>query len=87
MRAPEAAGNDIAVFTQEGAVGYDTRAQQFGAFGNFTFHFQKQGVADVLIERGCIGMPSGGARHGDATAGAFMQTEGVGGPRKLQVAY
>src|SRR6202171_5784041 len=85
MRAPQAAGNDIAVFAQEAAVGLDPGPQQFGAFRNFTFHFRQQGVADIGIERGRIGMACGGARHGDTAAGAFMQAERVGGAGKLEI--
>ena len=85
MRAPQTAGNDIAVFAQEAAVMLDTGPQQFGAIRNFTFHFRQQGVADIGVERRRIGVASGGTRHGDATSRAFMQTERIGGAGKLEI--
>src|SRR5882672_1283413 len=85
MRAPQAAGNDVTVFAQEAAVGLDTGPQHFGALGNLAFHFRKQRVADIFIKRRGVGMARSGARHGDAAAGAFMQTERVGRTGKLEI--
>src|SRR5882762_6555621 len=85
MRAPKATGNDVAVFAQKAAVGLDTGPQQFGACRTFTFHLRQQCVADILIERRRVGVARGRARHGDATAGAFMQTECVGRTGKLEI--
>src|SRR4029077_2719289 len=59
MRAPQAAGDDIAVFAQVPAVGFDARLQKFGAFRNLALHFRDQGIADISIERGGIGMARG----------------------------
>jgi biotin carboxyl carrier protein len=55
------------------------------AFGNFSLHFQQQCVADILIERGRVGVACGGAHHRDAAAGAFMQAERVGRTGKLEI--
>ena len=85
MRAPKATGNDVAVCAQKAAVGLDTGPQQFGACRTFTFHLRQQCVADILIERRRVGVARGRARHGDATAGAFMQTECVGRTGKLEI--
>src|SRR5882757_10762639 len=85
MRAPKATGNDVAVFAQKAAVGLDTGPQQFGACRTFTFHLRQQGIADILIERRRVGVARGRAHHGDATAGAFMQTECVGCAGKLEI--
>ena len=59
--------------------------QQLGVFRNFALHFRQQGVADIGIERRGIGVTRGGARHGDAAAGGFMQAERVGGAGKLEI--
>jgi hypothetical protein len=67
------------MLAQKAAIGFDTGPQQFSGFRKLALHFRQQGVADLGIERGRIGMAGGGARHGDATAGAFMQAERVGG--------
>ncbi len=85
MRAPQPAGDDVAVFVQGAAVVLDTGPQQFGAVGNFAFHFREQRVADVDVERRRVGVTRGGARHRDAAAGAFMQTERIVRARKLQI--
>ena len=41
VRAPQAAGDDIAVFTQEAPVTLETGPQQLGVFRSFTFHFRQ----------------------------------------------
>src|SRR5436190_1249171 len=62
-------------------------AEEFsvGAIGQFALHFGKQGVADILIERRGVGMTRRRARHRDAAAGAFMQTERVGRAGELEI--
>ena len=50
MRAPQAAGDDIAVLAQKPAIGRDTRPQHFGAVVAFTVHFSQQRVADIFIK-------------------------------------
>src|SRR5260221_10090318 len=51
VRRPQAAGNDIAAFTEELTVRLDVRLQQFGRFGNLALHLRDQGIADLGIER------------------------------------
>src|ERR1700722_9729182 len=77
MRAPQAAGHDIAVLAQKAPVALDARPQQLGTIGTFALHFREQGVADIGIECRGIGVTGRRARHRDAAAGAFMQTERV----------
>src|SRR5258707_164014 len=85
VRAPQTAGHDIALFAKEAAVVFQTRPQQLGVVGNFPFHFREQGVADIGIERCRIGMARGGARHGDAAADGFMETDCVVGARIFEI--
>ena len=85
MRAPEAAGHDIAVLAQKAAVVLEARPQQLGAFGNLALHFRQQGVADILIERGRIGVARSRTRHGDAAAGGGIQAQRVGGAADLEI--
>src|SRR5882672_2220002 len=85
MWTPQSAGNDIAVFAQKAAVGFETGPQQFGVFRNFTLHFRQQGVADISIERRRVGMARGRAGHGDAAAGAGVQAKRVGRTGKLEI--
>ena len=85
MRAPGATAHDIAVFAQMAAVVFDARLQQSGVSRNLALHFGDQGVADVGIERGSVGKSGRGARHRDAAAGAFMQTEGVRCTREFEI--
>ena len=80
MRAPQPTGDDIAMLAQEAAIGRKTRPQQFGVVGNFALHFRQQGVADIVVERGGIGMTCRGAGHRNAAAGAGMHADRVGGP-------
>ena len=73
------------MFAQEKAIGFDAGPQQLGAVRNFTFHFRKQRVADVGIERRRIGMTRGRAGHRNAAAGALVQTERIGRARELKI--
>src|SRR6476620_1058623 len=85
VRAPGAAGNDIAVLAQMAAVGFDARSQQAGAIGIFALHFRDQRIADVDIERRDVGVPCRRTRHSDPAAGRFMQAERVRGARKFEI--
>src|ERR1700733_6709170 len=85
VRAPQATGDDITVLAQKLAIGRNTRPQHFGAVGAFTVHLSQQRVADIFVKRGRIGMACRRACHRDAAAGAFMQTERIGGTGKLEI--
>src|SRR6266436_6041280 len=79
VRRPQAAGDDIAVLAQELTVALDARLQQLGRFGKLALHLGDQGIADLGIQGGGIGMARGRGRNRDAAAGALVQAERVGG--------
>src|SRR5664279_5417128 len=79
VRAPQPAGDDIAMFAQEQPVVLEPGPQQLGALGDFTLHFRQQRVADILLERGRIGVARRRAGHGDAAARSRVQAGGIGG--------
>src|ERR1700692_235408 len=85
MRAPQPAGHDIASFAHKSTVGLQARPQQPGLLRHFALHFRKQGVTDLGIECGGIGMARGGACHRDATACRRAKTERVGGTADLKI--
>ncbi len=61
------------------------RPQQLGAVGNLTLHFRQQGIADIGVERGRIGVAGGGAGHRDPAAGALMQAERIHRARMFEI--
>src|SRR6202048_4700246 len=75
MRAPQTAGDDVAMFAQEAPVVLEARPQQLGVFGKLPFHFCEQGIADFDIERRRIGVARGSACHGDAASDGFRWDE------------
>src|SRR5690242_17578982 len=79
MRAPEAAGHDVAVLLQEAAVVFEPRPQRPCRIRRLTLHLCKQRVADLGRERGGIGMARRRGSDGNAAAGRFMQSERVRG--------
>ena len=84
LQVPQA--DDIAVFAQDGG-GCPRCATRstLRASRDLALHFGDQGVADIGIERGGVGMAGRGARHRDAAAGAFMQAERVRGAREFEI--
>src|SRR5258707_9755734 len=74
MRAPQTAGDDIAMFAQEAAVVFLTPPQQLGVVRNFPVPFCEQSVADVCIARCRISMAPGGAPPCDAGGVGFSAT-------------
>src|SRR5438309_11329368 len=85
MRAPQAASDDITVFTQEFSVALQTGPPQVGALGNFALHFREQRITDVFVQRGCIGVARGGTGHRDATTRRRTEAERVGGSADFEI--
>ena len=85
MRAPGAAGDDIAVLLQMAAIVLDARLQDSGVIRNLPFHFRDQGIADIGIEGRGIGKSGRGAGHRDPAAGALMQAERVRRTREFEI--
>ncbi len=85
MRAPQSAGDNVSVLSQETPVGLDARFQQLGAFRHLALHFCDQAVADFRIESGSIGVACRGACHGNSTAGDLVQAKGISRARKLEI--
>src|SRR5246500_4584123 len=79
VRAPQAAGHDIALLAQEAAVVLDAQPQQLAPVGHLALHLRDQRVADRRLERRGIGVARRGGRNRDAAAGRFMQAQRVRG--------
>src|SRR5215813_9025272 len=79
MRAPEAAGHDIALLAQQATVVLDARPQQLAPIGRLALHLRDQRVANGRLECGSVGVSCRGGRNRDAAAGRFMQAERIRG--------
>src|SRR6516164_4371132 len=85
VRAPQAAGDDVAVLVVEAAVVLDPRPQHLCDIRDFPLHVDKQGLADVRGERRGIGVSGGRCRHGDTAAGHLVQAERICGTRIFEI--
>ena len=75
VRAPQAAGRDIAALTQRLPVRLDAGLEDLRSLRRFALHLRDEGIADFRRQGRGVGRTRGGRGHRDATAGALVQTE------------
>ena len=77
VRAPQAAGHDIAALAQRLPIGLDPGLQNLRSLGRFAFHLRDEGIADFRRQGRGVGGARGGRSHRDAAAGASCRPSAV----------
>ena len=75
MRAPQTARHDVAFFLEMPTVRLHARTQHLGVLRTFALHLRDQRIRGRFIERGDIGVASGGAPHRNPRSDARMQAK------------